>query len=128
MQSTIVVLKSGETIITNLQEVYSGEGDEKKGICLMLNYPYKVSIHLPEKKRGKPVEGEVQVELSKWCPFSIDIQFKIPYDSVLSIGKPEPKLEEAYKIKVDQYKLKQQVNEEVQEYSSDVSVIGAGVQ
>lgn len=128
MKSTIVVLKSGETVITNLQEVYSGEGDDKKGICLMMNYPYRVAIRVDDsKKKAKNNQPEVQVEFSKWCPFSVDTQFKIPYDGVLAIGAPEPGLEEAYKLKVEQYQTKEKVKEEVREYTSDVSVIGAGV-
>ncbi len=129
MKSTIVVLKSGETVITSLQEVYGGEGEDKKGICLMMNYPYRVSIRMDDskKKTKNNTQPEVQVEFSKWCPFSVDTNFKIPYDGVLAIGAPEPGLEEAYKKKVEQYQEKEKVKEEIREYTSDVSIIGAGV-
>ena len=46
------------------------------------------------------VGAEYQIRFSKWNPYSSDWQFKIPYDSVMTISNPEPGLEEAYKNKI----------------------------
>lgn len=125
MKSSIVMLTNGDTVITNLQEVFKGDGDDKKAICLMMSHPYKVDI-VSQKKKNKP--EEVQVQFTKWCPFSKDFQYKIPYDSVISIGVPEDSLKDAYETKVriaEEHMKKQEV---VKEYASDVTVVGAGLQ
>lgn len=124
MKSSIVVLVNGDTVITNLQEVFKGEGDDKKAICLMMNHPYKVDI-VSQKKKNKP--EEVQVQFTKWCPYSKDFQYKIPYDSVVTIGAPEDGLRDAYEAKVKLAEEKMKKEEVVKEYASDVTVVGAGM-
>jgi sporulation protein YlmC with PRC-barrel domain len=93
---SIVILKSGQKIITVLQEVFEGEGENQKGLCLLLNHPYELSL---VEANG---ESELQVKFSKWCPFSIDTQYRIPYDSVIAVGQPDPNLSQAYDSKVQQ--------------------------
>ncbi|MFZ9728690.1 MAG: hypothetical protein ACO3CD_06715, partial [Candidatus Nanopelagicaceae bacterium] len=44
LNPSVVVLKTGEKLITILQEAFEGEGEEKKGICLVMNYPYELSM------------------------------------------------------------------------------------
>jgi hypothetical protein len=44
MASSIVILKTGEQIICDLKEVYEGEGEEKRGICLLMRHPYSLSL------------------------------------------------------------------------------------
>jgi len=43
---------------------------------------------------------EYQIKFSKWNPYSSDWQYKIPYDSVMTISNPEPGLQEAYENKI----------------------------
>lgn len=131
MKVSVVVLKTGETVITNLQEVYQGDGDDKKGICLMMTHPYKLDLY-QSKKKEKPFlrENEVQVQFTRWCAFSKDYQFKIPYDCIMTIGEPEDSLKQAFENKVEIAEAKIKANQVKEEYtySSDVTVVGAGVQ
>jgi len=101
LNSSIVVLKTGEKLITVLQEAFEGEGEEQKGICLVMNHPYELTL-ISVDNQDNP-EQDLQVKFSKWCPYAIDTQFRIPYDSVLAIGQPDPGLSVAYQAKVDQY-------------------------
>lgn len=99
LNPSIVVLKTGEKLITILQEVFEGEGDDKKGICLLMNYPYELSlISVPNEENP---DKDLQVKYSKWCPYSIENSFRIPYDGILTIGQPDPGLTQAYMAKVD---------------------------
>ena len=97
MSEQIIVFKNGERVITELQEVFEGEGDDRKGICLMMNNPY--ILELIEIEEG--ALRDLQVKFSKWCPYSVDYQFRVPYDTVLALGEPDQGLAEAYRQKVD---------------------------
>ena len=44
MAVSIITLKTGDRIITELKEIFDGEGDDKKGICLMMEDPYILSL------------------------------------------------------------------------------------
>jgi len=99
MANSIVILKTGEQIICELKEAFEGEGEERKGICLVMVHPYileLVKVDNPED----PMQ-DLQVKFSRWCPYSIDTQFRIPYDVVTGIGAPDSGLEEAYIRKVE---------------------------
>ncbi len=100
MNPSIVILKTGEKLITVLQEVFEGQGEDKKGICLVMNHPYELTlINVPNAENP---EQDLQVKYSKWCPYSTDVQFRIPYDGVLAIGQPDPGLSSVYEMKVKQ--------------------------
>ena len=99
LNPSIVVLKTGEKLITILQEVFEGEGEERKGVCLVMNYPYQLELLKVDNEENP--EQDLQVKYSKWCPYSIDSTFRIPYDGILTIGTPDPGLSQAYNAKVE---------------------------
>ena len=99
LNPSVVVLKTGEKLITILQEVYEGEGEDKKGICLLMNYPYELAL-ISAPNETNP-ELDLQVKFSKWCPYATDTSFRIPYEGILTIGAPDPGLTQAYMAKVD---------------------------
>ena len=97
MAEQIIVFKNGERVITTLQEVYEGEGDDKRGVCLLMTHPYILDlIEIPNADS----EMNLQVKFSKWCPYSVDFQFRVPYDAVLAIGEPDTGLLNAYRGKI----------------------------
>ena len=98
---SIVILKTGEQIICELKEVFDGESENKKGICLLMIHPFKLDL-VNNFSENSSTPTDVQVKFSKWCPYSTDIQFKIPYDSVMAIGASDPDLAQAYQFKVSQ--------------------------
>ena len=100
MSASIVVLKTGEQIICELKEAFEGEGEDRKGICLVMIHPY--SLELVQVNNIENPEQDLQVKFSKWIPYAIDSQYKIPYDSVTAIGTPDSGLERAYLQKVEQ--------------------------
>lgn len=112
---SIVVLKTGEKLITILQEAFEGEGDNRKGICLVMSHPYE--LYLISVNNQENLEQDLQVKFSKWCPYSIDTQYRIPYDGVLAIGQPDPGLAQAYLAKIEQF---EQVNENVKQQQEDI--------
>lgn len=98
VKASVVMLTSGESVITILREVYDKvEDDEdgpRKGICLELNFPYTLEVF--------ENEDDVQVKFSKWCPYSEDVSFRTAYANVISVASASPGLEQAYKQKVQE--------------------------
>lgn len=99
MASTVVILKTGEQIICDLKEVYDGSGEDKKGVCLLMRHPYLLS--LIEVNNTDNPHQDLQVKFARWCPYSSDYEFRIPYDSVISYGASDPGLDQAYQSKVE---------------------------
>lgn len=115
LNPSIVVLKTGEKLITVLQEAFEGEGDNQKGICLVMTHPYE--LYLVNVNNQENPEQDLQVKFSKWCPYSIDTQYRIPYDGVLAIGQPDPGLAQAYLAKIEQF---EQVTENAKQQQEDI--------
>ena len=112
MAVSIVTLKTGERVITELKEVFDGEGDDKTGICLIMQEPYILNLDGGTPQYLTEQYGmEYQVRFSKWNPYSPDIMFKIPYDCVMTISNPEPGLQTAYENKLKEKKELENGNE-----------------
>jgi hypothetical protein len=99
MAIAIVVLQTGERVITDLQEVREENKEDGKPICLMFVRPYNLNV---ESTDQAVVNQEVQVRFSKWLPYSSDTQFKIPFVSVMAVGTADPGLSQAYAQTVEQ--------------------------
>jgi hypothetical protein len=97
--ASILVLKTGTQLICDLKEVFDGENENKKGVCLLMVHPYELSLIATDTENS---QQDLQVKFSKWCPYSVDYQYKIPYDSVMAIGVPDAGLEQAYRAKIAQ--------------------------
>ena len=103
MAVSIITLKTGDRIITDLKEAFEGDGDDKKGICLIMEEPYVLNLDGATPQYLTEQHGmEYQVRFSKWNPYSPDTMFKIPYDCVMTISNPEAGLENAYQQKIEQ--------------------------
>ena len=99
MTTSIVVLQTGERVITDLQEMRENNDPEGKPLCLVMIRPYILSV---ERTVGDPSSQEVQVRFSKWLPYSSDTQFKVGFNTFISVAAPDPGLIEAYRGTVAQ--------------------------
>lgn len=108
MADQIVVFKNGERVICELQEVFEGEGEGKRGVCLVMKNPYILELVSSDDPNS---ELDLQVKFSKWCPYSVDYQFRVPYDCILAIGEPDQGLNEAYRNKIGVLVAQQEAQE-----------------
>jgi len=99
LQPSVVVLNTGEKLITILQEAFEGEGEERKGICLIMNFPYELSLSSVPNPENP--DRDLQVKFSKWCPYAIEQQYRIPYNGILTVATPDPGLAQAYRAKIN---------------------------
>jgi hypothetical protein len=97
INASILILKTGNQIICTLQEVFDGEGEDRKAICLLMTHPYELSMF----NSSEDPTQDVQIKFTKWCPYSADYQFKIPYDSVMAVGISDSGLQEVYASKIE---------------------------
>jgi len=105
MAVSIITLKTGDRIITELKEAFEGEGENKRGICLIMEEPFILTLDGATPQYLTEAHGaEYQVRFSKWNPYSPDTMFKIPYDCVMTISTVEPGLQKAYENKITQKK------------------------
>ena len=101
MAVSIVTLKTGDRLVTELKEAFEGDGEDKKGICLIMEDPYILTLDGGTPQYLTEQHGmEYQVRFSKWNPYSTDNMFKIPYDCIMTISNPEPGLQKAYEQKL----------------------------
>lgn len=117
MVPKVMLLQSGERIITGLAEVTDQETG--KGVGLVLRCPYILSMVPTEEldDNGNPVEYRVNFE--KWFAYSTDIEYRIPYSAVVAIGDPEPGILNIYLEKFGALLAYDQNTETPGEYNND---------
>ena len=97
MTVKLAVLKSGETLISNVKELVS-EGDEEKLVHgYLFVEPKKIDLNSPvflSEETG--ADSSVQVSLSSWSLLTKDTEFVIPKDWIVTFMEPVDRLSEMY--------------------------------
>jgi hypothetical protein len=101
MSTKLALLKSGETIISDIKELVSGDT-----VCgYLFKHPHRVEYKRPvlltETKSDTSLDGELQVSLSPWIILSADEQIPISTDWVVTIVEPVKTILELYEEKVN---------------------------
>jgi hypothetical protein len=114
MTVKLLLLKSGEDLIADVQEMVSGEGDERRVIGYLLNKPCVVKMRDPnliqEESSEEQKKASFQVSLYPWMPLSADKVIPVPADWVVTIVEPAFKLTEMYTEDVINYGKDNQSN------------------
>jgi hypothetical protein len=100
MTVKLLLLKSGEDLIADVQEMIAGEDAEKRVIGYLLNKPCTVKMRDPnllqEESTEEQKKASFQVSLYPWMPLSADKVIPVPADWVVTIVEPITKLTEMY--------------------------------
>lgn len=114
MTVKLLVLKSGEDIISDVSEMVIGEDGEedfRRVVGYYLDTPCVVKIINPgfsspteDKKPG------VEVSLHPWIPLTSDKKIPIPADWVITMVEPVPSLKKMYSNSVNNYGKDNQSN------------------
>lgn len=97
MTLKLVLLKSGEDVITDLEEmtIKNQEGNEQV-IGYFFNKPYTVKLN-PKNPRDVTEDlSQFRMVLSPWMPLSAQSKIPVVADWVISIVDPVEKLAETY--------------------------------
>lgn len=104
-----MLLKSGEDLIAEVQEIAFGEDDERRVVGYHLTRPCIVKMknqNIPTEELG-PQKAGYQVFLYPWIPLTSDEKIPIPSDWIVTLVNPTTKLKEMYiedVINYEQYK------------------------
>jgi hypothetical protein len=98
MTIKLMLLKSGEQLISEVSEMIFGEGQEQRVIGYYLTKPCAVIIKNPNLvvDRENDKKTSFQVSLYPWMPLSADEKIPVPADWLVTLMEPTVKLKEMY--------------------------------
>lgn len=105
MSIKLMLIKSGEDLIADVQEIVFGEDDERRVVGYHLTRPCVVKMrnqNLPTEETG-PQKAGYQVFLYPWIPLTSDEKIPVPSDWVVTLVNPTDKLKEMYITDVINY-------------------------
>jgi hypothetical protein len=112
MTIKLMILKSGEEIISDINEMAVGEDEEQKVIGYFLRRPCLVKMKNPgvlDKKKSE-VKAGFEVSLIPWIALSQDEVIPIPSDWLVTMVNPVKQLEKMYTEDVLNYGQDDQSN------------------
>jgi hypothetical protein len=99
MTIKLLLLKSGEDIISDIQEMVVGENEERRVIGYLLSKPCIIKIRDSQvltEETEVTQKSAFQVSLYPWMPLSADKTIPVPSDWVVTIVEPKDKLKDMY--------------------------------
>jgi hypothetical protein len=100
MTIKLLLLKSGEDIIANVNEMVVGDEENKRIVGYFLDRPCIVKMRSPTMITEEVGEGVqrtgFEVSLFPWMPLSKDERIPIPADWMITMVEPVDKLKEMY--------------------------------
>ena len=126
MTVKLLLLKSGEDLIADVQEMVFGEDEEKRVVGYYLTRPCIVKMISPnllteENEDKGPQKMGYQVQLHPWMPLTVDEKIPVPSDWVVTMVTPTEKLKQMYVEDVVNYGKPNQSNGAGEQSNSDQS-------
>ena len=112
MSIKLTLLKSGETLISEMKELVAE--DKEQAHAYLLDNPHTVEINEKEfVTEEEKVEGDygINVVLLPWIILSRDKQMVIPVDSVLTIVEPLESVTQLYLDKMKTFQMEEENND-----------------
>jgi hypothetical protein len=109
MTIKLLLLKSGEDIIADVQEMVSGDENKKVVFGYFLTKPCVVKMYKPNvltEESDITQKASFQVSLYPWLPLSKDQKIPLVADWVVTMVNPTDKLEKMYMEDVINYDSK----------------------
>ena len=100
MAYKLLLLKSGEDIISDINEMVVGEGDDRRVIGYYLNRPCVVKLF---KNTEEDPDKGMQISIYPWMPLSRDQTIPIVSDWVVTMVDPVDNLVNLYKEDIVNY-------------------------
>lgn len=100
MTIKLMLLKSGEDIISDVTEMSVGEEEERRVIGYYLYKPCVIKMRkpnvLPDEPNSKEKRAGYEISLFPWMPLSAEEIIPIPADWLITMVDPIVKLNEMY--------------------------------
>ena len=112
MSVKLTILKTGETIISDMQELESDK-EQASPHAYLLNNPHKVrtkdKTFLTEEEKDEKKFG-IDVIMTPWIILSSDKKIIIPVDTVMTIVEPIDGVKKMFLDKNEQFKIEENLN------------------
>ena len=105
MTIKLMLLKSGEDVISDVTEMRVGTEENSQVIGYHLNKPCVVKMRDPNlmEEDGPKKQSGFQVSLFPWMPLSKDETIPVPADWMITMVEPVTKLKEMYTEDIVEY-------------------------
>jgi|DEB19_MinimDraft_3_1074340.scaffolds.fasta_scaffold60230_2 hypothetical protein len=118
MTIKLAILKSGEDIIADMQEMVIGQEEEQKVIGYFFNKPCVVKLINQDNIVGENGNKAFEINMFPWNPLSKDTRIPVSVDWVVTLVEPIEKLKKMYETNVLGYGEKDDQSNDVNEQSS----------
>jgi len=92
MTVKLALLKSGEDVISDIQEMFVDE----KLVGYIFNKPCSVKLYGYNQSIRENSTSPMRIELTPWLPLTNESAIPVTLDWVITIVEPMPKLKEMY--------------------------------
>jgi hypothetical protein len=127
MSIKLVLLKSGEDIISDLNEMVVGSEENRAVVGYFFNKPCIVKMRTPsqnlltEENQNSIKKTNYEVSLFPWMPLSKDETIPVPADWVVTMVEPVEKLKNMYLEDVINNESINQTNSSNEQQNSSIS-------
>jgi hypothetical protein len=97
MSIKVILLKSGDQVITDVKEVIS----DNKPVAYLFTNPQKVTINKPFLLSEEDNERSYEITFSQWMMLSADKEIAVPTSYVVTLVEPLDSVKEMYLEKVN---------------------------
>jgi hypothetical protein len=97
MSIKVVLLRSGEQVITDVKEVIS----EDKPVAYLFTKPQKVTVNRPFLVSEEETERSYEITFSQWILLSADDEIAVPTNYVVTLVEPLDSVKEMYLEKIN---------------------------
>lgn len=105
MTVKVVLLKSGEDVIADVEEMVVGE----KVVGYFFNYPLSVKLHGNEAVKDRK-QHPFKLRLTPWAPLAKEQHIPVVADWVVSIMEPIDDLLDMYTTSIQDYERKRKAS------------------
>ena len=112
MSIKLTILKSGETLISDMQELVSDENQTSPHAYLLI-HPHRVRMEKKQLLTENEVKDDkypIDVSLTPWIVLSTDKKYILPVDCVMTIAEPHESVKKLFLDKCETFNIKEDLN------------------
>ena len=125
MAIKLLLLKSGEDMIANVNEMTFGDEDNRRVMGYYLDRPCIIRMRDPnvleDESEGRRKKSGYEVSLYPWMPLSAEETIPIPADWLVTMVEPNSKLKNMYVEDIVNYGKDNQSNSADEQADTDKS-------
>lgn len=121
MTVKLAILKSGEDVIADIQEMVIGDREDQKVIGYFFTKPCVVRLTNEDNLTDENGNKSFEIGMFPWNPLSKDLKIPVTADWIVTIVEPIEKLKKMYETSVLKYGKNNQNNSVGEQSNSDQS-------